>query len=339
MKRRFGPLAALILIVSILHASAAESVLVKFANLGPDGSYFHQSLKEMGAEWTAGTQGRVTMRLFAGGVAGDEIDVVRKMRIGQLGGATISIIGLAKIDEAYGIFSMPMFFGSHDELRYVLSKLEPTFKQRLEDRGFIFLGWGYGGEVRFFTKTPVRTVEQMKSVKMFASAGDDKWVTWWKSAGFRPVALATTDILTGLETDMINAYPTTPLAALSLQWFRKTPYMLDLGVAPLIGATILTKKEWGRLSEADRAVVAAAAKKAQEKFLVEVPRQDADAVTEMRKRGLIVTPVDGDAASEWRRAGETFAASMRGSMVSADIFDLALRYRDEFRRGAVPPPR
>lgn len=335
MKRRIGLAAALLSLIVTPHAAlAGDAVIVKFANLGPDGSFFNQTLKEMGTSWTSGTQGRVTMRLFAGGVAGDEIDVVRKMRIGQLGGATLSVIGLAKIDEAYGVFSIPMFYGSHEELRHVLAKLEPTFRQRLEDRGFIFLAWGYGGEIRFFTKNPVSTVDQMKNVKMFASAGDDKWVTWWKANGFRPVALATTDILTGLETDMINGYPTTPLAALSLQWFRKTPYMLEIGVAPLIGATILTKKEWDRLSASDRAVVAAAAKKTEERFLTEVPKQDADAVAEMRKRGLVVTPVTGDAAAEWRRAAESFAASMRGSMVSTDIFDLARSFRDDYRKSA-----
>ncbi|HEY6867021.1 MAG TPA: TRAP transporter substrate-binding protein DctP, partial [Candidatus Eisenbacteria bacterium] len=211
---------------------AAEPVTIKLATLVPDGSVWDKILKGMGAEWNQNTQGRVQLRIYPGGVAGDEPDIVRKMRIGQIQAAALTSAGLSAIDPSFKIFSLPMFYDSYDELHAVLAKLEPTLKQRLEARGFVLLNWGHGGWVYFFTKQPVSTVDELKKTKMFVWAGDDAMVQLWKSNGYHPVPLAATDILTGLQTGMIDAYPTTPLLALTLQWYRSTPNMVGIGLAP-----------------------------------------------------------------------------------------------------------
>jgi len=311
--------------------SSAQATVVKLATLVPEGSVWDKALRDMGAEWSAATQGRVSLRVYPGGVAGDEPDVVRKMRIGQLQAAAVTTAGLASIDPSFNVFNVPMFFGSYPELYATLDKLEPVLKQRLDAKGFVLLSWGHGGWVYFFTKTPVESVDGLKHTKMFTWAGDDQMVQTWKQKCFNPVPLAATDIMTGLQTGMIDAYPTTPLLGLTLQWYRQTPNMVGMGMAPLVGGLIMAKPAWLKLSEADRVKVQAACDKMEKRLEIEVPRQDTTAVGEMQKRGLHVVPVTGTNAAEFRKVADDFATQMTGVRIPVDIITLARKERDAFR--------
>jgi TRAP-type C4-dicarboxylate transport system substrate-binding protein len=321
-------------LVASAAAAGAQTNVVKLASLVPDGSVWHKILQGTGAEWSAATGGRVTLRIYPGGVAGDEPDMVRKMRIGQIQASALTVIGLASIDDSFMIFAIPTMFDSYGELLYVLDRMKPALKQRLEAKGFVLLNWGHAGWVHFFTKKPVQTAAEMKKLKMFVWAGDDRMVQLWKEIGFQPVALAATDILSGLQTGMIEAYPTTPLAALSLQWYRSTPYMVESGLAPLVGGLVMTKQAWMKISEADRAAILTACGKAEDRLEREIPAQDSVAVVEMEKRGLTVTTVKPEAKADWEATAQAFASKMRGSLVPAEILDLALKARESYRNQA-----
>ena len=315
----------------------AQTTVVKLATLVPDGSVWDKILRSMGDQWSKETQGRVVLRIYPGGVAGDEPDIVRKMRIGQIQAAALSATGLAAIDPAFNMFGIPNFFASYDELFGVLSRMEPTLKAKLEAKGFVMLNWGHGGWVYFFSKQPLRTVEELKKAKMFVWAGDDRQVEQWKSNGFRCVPLAVTDVLTGLQSGLIEAYPTTPLAALSMQWFRTTPYMLQMALGPLVGAFVINKATWNKISEADRRTLMAACKRAEALLDTEVPKQDSTSVVEMTRRGLTVVTLNPAEAAGWRKAADQFAVGVRGSMVPVDVMDLAERERAAYRKSRGKP--
>jgi len=310
----------------------AQPQVVKLATLVPEGSVWDKSMREMGAQWAAGTQNRVILRVYPGGVAGDEPDVVRKMRIGQLQAAAVTTAGLANIDPAFNVFNIPMFFTSYPELYATLDRLTPVLKQRLEAKGFVLLAWGHGGWVYFFTKQPVESVEGLRKTKMFVWAGDEHMVTLWREYGFQPVALAATDIMTGLQTGMIDAYPTTPLLGLTLSWYRMTPNMVGVGLAPLVGGLIITKRAWARISEPDRGRILEACERFEHKLEVEVPRQDTTAVEEMKKKGLKVQAVSAANMAQFRGTAEQFAGGMSGVKVPPDVLEMARRERDAFRR-------
>jgi TRAP-type C4-dicarboxylate transport system substrate-binding protein len=326
--------AVLALAVAALAPALAhgQPQIIKLATLVPEGSVWDKSMRDMGAQWSAGTQGRVVLRVYPGGVAGDEPDVVRKMRIGQLQAAAVTTAGLADIDPSFNVFNIPMFFTSYPELYATLDKLTPVLKQRLEEKGFVLLAWGHGGWVYFFTKQPVESVEELRKTKMFVWAGDDEMVAQWRRFGFQPVALAATDIMTGLQTGMIDAYPTTPLLGLTLQWYRMTPNMVGMGMAPLVGGLVMTKQAWAKIAEPDRARILESCRRLEHKLEDEVPRQDTLAVAEMKKRGLKVNAVSSANATQFRATAEQFAGGMKGVRVPPDILDLARRERDAFRQ-------
>src|SRR5436309_3277817 len=160
-------------------------------------------------------------------------------------------------------------------------------------------------------------------------------VDLWKAAGFRPVPLAATDILPGLQTGLINAFDTTPLAALTNQWFGLAPHLLDIKWAPLVGATIMTRKSWDSLPQGSREGVRQAAEAAGDRLKGEIRATSDKAIEAMAKRGLTVHPVGPDLQVEWQKAAEAIYPKIRGSLVPADMFDEVKRLRDEFRKSST----
>jgi TRAP-type transport system periplasmic protein len=329
--RRPRLLAGLALAMAFL-APAARAQVVKLAILVPDGSIWDKELARMGSEWGEESGGAVKLRIYPGGVAGDEGDVLRKMRIGQLDAATLTTGGLGEIEPSFYVFSIPLFFESYEELFYVQKKLEPLLVERLRAAGYELLSWGQGGWIHVFSTREVKSVEDTKRLKIFVPTGDDRMLQWWKRNGFHPVPLAVTDILTGLQTGMIDLYPATPLTALSLQWFRQTPYMHGLGLAPLVGATVVSRRSWERVDRATRPKLLEAARRMESRLEEEIPKQDASAVEEMSRRGLTVVR-DFDKA-DWQEAARVLAETMAELRVPRDVYEMALAARREFRAGA-----
>ncbi len=241
-------------------AAPVHAQTLKMATLAPQGSIWDQAIRAMGERWAKETAGSVQLRIYAGGVAGDESDALRKTRAGQFQGLAITVAGLTEIDSAFNVFQIPMYFESFEELYFVLAELRPALEARLAAKGYVLLHWGHGGWIHLFSRQPIRTLDDLKQQKLFVWAGDDSAVQAWKKNGYQPVPLAATDILLGFQTKMIDVVPTTPIAALSLQWYRQTPYMLGMGLAPLVGGVVLTKSAWDKVSPADQALVLAAAK-------------------------------------------------------------------------------
>jgi len=322
-----------LILAAICAAPAAAKDVLKIATLAPQGSIWDRALRETGAGWARASGGQGELRIYAGGVAGDESDILRKIRIGQFQGAGLTVAGLADIDPAFRVFHLPMFFGSDAELEATLAALGAELDRRLDAKGYVRLMWAHGGWVHLFSRGPIRAVDDLKRQKLFVWAGDDALVQQWRKNGFQPVPLAATDILMGLQTKLVDVVPATPGVALTLQWFRQTPNMLGLGLAPLPGAVVVTKAAWQKLSDADRAALAAAAAEAEKKLAAEVPQYDADSIAEMKKRGLTVVEISAAEQAAWRQAAEDFARGAREGQVPPEILDAARKAITASRAG------
>jgi len=333
--RRYGNrllvLAALILLLLVSGVFGKEAkrndfkpVVIKLATLAPSGSPWHEILQDMAAEWSEVSGGKVSLRIYPGGVAGDEADMVRKMRIGQLHAAAITNNGLSRIAPEIGALTIPMAVDSWEALDRVRSALEARLRTLFEEKGFFILSWGDAGWVRFFVPSDNPSVEAVRKAKLFVWSGDDRAVEVWKSARFNVVPLAATDILPGLQTGMIEAFNTTPIIALANQWFPFTPYMIDMPWAPLVGATVISTRKWNRIPPELQARLQEVAQKAGARMRAEVRRMEAQAIQEMQKRGLKVLRPTPEQVAQWRSVMRQTYARIRGAIVPASWFDAAL---------------
>ena len=323
-------------IALIAPPSLWAAITIKMATQAPVNSSWHKVLLDMGAEWEAKTAGRVKLTIYAGGTQGSEDATIRMMRPGvdQLQANLLMLSGLSTIDEAFNVFGIPFFFQSDEEGLYVLEKLTPMLEKRLDAKGYKLLAWGSAGWVQLFSKKPMTTLAEIKAAKLYTSQGNDRMVQWYKANGFNPVALNANDIPAQLKltTGMIDAAPSPPYPALLLQIFRDAKYMIDVRLAPLYGAVVLTNEAWNKIEPNDRAIVVAAAKNAEKRLLGDAPKLDADSINTMKSRGLTVTAVDPKNVASFRAEAEAFVKTMRGQMVPADVYDAAVRERDAFRK-------
>src|SRR4029077_8058527 len=135
-------------------------------------------IRQMGEEWKSATDGRVTITVFAGGSQGDEPQGLRKMRVDALQAAAFTAVGLGSIDASFNVFDIPFFFDNYDELNYVTDKLTPAIRKGSEAKGLILVNWGQLGWAQVFSKKPIQTVDDLKGIKLWTSAGNDKMVQW-----------------------------------------------------------------------------------------------------------------------------------------------------------------
>lgn len=336
MKRGWAAVAMGILAAVAPAASAQTPPLVKVGTLVPEGSSLHVILKEMGEKWKQAPGGGAQLRFYAGGVLGDEPAMVQKMRVGAIQGGVFTVVGLAQIDPSVYCLTVPMMYRSYEELDYVWEKMKPALEERFRQKGFEILNWADAGWVTFFSKEPVLLPDDLKRRKFFVWAGDNKMADLWKSAGYSPVPLASTDILPGLQTGLINTFSATPLSALSFQWFALAPHMTEMKWAPLIGGTVLAKKAWDQVPEASRPALRLAAGEAEHRM--KDLRSDNDkAVGIMKEKGLTVHPISAEQHAQWQKTIEDAYPRLVETFVPADVFQEAMKHRDAYRAASGGP--
>lgn len=338
-RRRFLTLPALALAgLAALGAppASAQTVVVKMATLAPDGSEWHTILKTMGEKWKTASGGKVELKIYAGSVAGDDTDVVRKMRLGSLNAGMLTSSGVSSVDKTIFALQIPMLYSSYEEVDYVLGKMEGRIKASLEEKGFVVLNFVDAGWVHFFTKTPVKTPDDLKPLKLFSWAGDDKALEVWKGAGFNPVPLPSTEISTALKTGLVNALPTTPQAAVILQWYNDAKNMTQVKWALLVGATLINKATWEKIPPEMRPALLAAAEEAGKKLRTDIRAAGSRDLVAMQKRGLNIIPVDAAVEAQWRSVAEAAYPRIRGPIIPADAFDEARKHLTDFRAQKSP---
>ena len=331
LKIRVAAAALALVGASSFSARAQGTVQIRLGTLAPQGSSYHHILQDMGEKWRTATNGQVKTTVYAG-TMGSEVELVRRMRLGQLQAAALTTTGIAAIDPGIAALQeMPMMFHSLDELDYVKTKLEPVLSQRLAEKGYVVLFWADAGWVRMFSRQQVVHPDDLKKMKVFITSGETEQFDLMKSAGYQPVALEWSDVLTALQTKMIDAVPTIPYYGLAMQVYTVSDYMLDLNWLPLVGGAIISKKTWDALTPPQQTAMKTIATEAGVQFQAKGRAESNEAVEAMVKRGLKVVPVTPAVEAEWRAMSEKLYPQIRGKIVPADMFDQVVHLLAEYR--------
>jgi len=330
MKNR---IAVALLALTLPTAAFADKVTIKLGTLAPEGSEWHNALTRMGQRWKTASNGEVELKIYPGGVAGDEGDMVRKTRIGQLHAATITNVGLGTINRATLALQVPMMIQSWEELDYVRNKIGPDLEKELEGSGYYVLNWGDAGWVHFFGTAPITTPDDLRKLKLFVWTGDPASENAWKVSKFNVVPLASTEVLPGLQTKMIDAFQTTPVFALSSQWFNQAKNMCKVNWAPLNGATVVSKKQWDKVDPKYRAELMKIAREEGDILKQDIRKLSDKALASMVEKGLKVITPDAKVLAEWKKTAELAYPDLRGKVVPEKFFDEVKRLSDEFHAG------
>jgi TRAP-type C4-dicarboxylate transport system substrate-binding protein len=312
--------------------AAEKPVRLKLGTIAPAGTSYHKSLQAMGEQWRKLSDGSVQLMVFAGGTQGSEADMVGLMQTGNLDAALVTTGGLSEIDRgSLALQVMPMFFRNLEEVDYLTDKLRTRLEARMLAKGYVVLFWTDSGWVRIFSKVSVIHPEDLRKLKVFTWAGSANEYDLWKSAGFSPVALETAGIAQGLLSGTISAVPTVPIFALASQLDSQAKHMLEINWGPLVGAAIVHKRAWDRISPQLRESMLKVAAETG-KQVTKAGRAESDqAVTAMVKRGLQVHKVTPAIEAEWLAVIDTIEDKIREKIVPADMFDEATRLLKEYR--------
>jgi TRAP-type C4-dicarboxylate transport system substrate-binding protein len=298
---------------------SAQQYTIKFATLAPEGSTWITVMREYDQVIRKESGGRLGFRIYAGGVAGDEKDVLRKIRLGQFQSAGITGVGIGEIAKSARILDAPFLFKNHAEVDYVVAQYDSELRKEFETGGYVLLGWAEVGFVYVFTNTPVAKVDDIRNVKMWQWEGDPVAEATFKAFGINPIQLSITDVLTSLQTGLINGMYTSPLAGVSLQWTTATKYMLDYPLTNASGAVVLSKKEFDRMPSDLQEILLRNGRQLM-RTLTELSRKDNLKSLEILKKNKITfTKPDINELGHYEEIGKNARRLMVGRLYSDDL--------------------
>jgi len=274
----------------ILPCDAASATL-KIATAAPEGTSWMKEMRAGAKEITARTDGRVTFRFYPGGVMGNDASVLRKIRIGQLHGGAVTGGGLAAIFHDAQIYGLPFFFRSYDEVDYVRKRMDPMILDGLKQRGFIAVGLAELGFAYLMSRRPLRQSSDLKERKVWVPEGDRVAYAAFEAIGVSAIPLSLIDVLTGLQTGLVDTVGASPIGAIALQWHTRVKYVADAPLSYLYGGLVIKRTAFDRLLPQDQVIV----QEVMERVLVSISernRRDNDGSRDaLRNQGIqFITP-------------------------------------------------
>ncbi|MFZ5568842.1 MAG: TRAP transporter substrate-binding protein DctP [Thermodesulfobacteriota bacterium] len=338
-KAAFTLFIAVVLGVMAAGATGHCRTIVKVASVMPEGSPWTQILREMAAEVDQKTAGQVSMKIYAGGVSGDEADVIRKMRVNRIHAAGFTGVGLGMIVPHIRILESPLLFQNLQEVDFVKEQLMEDFAADFAREGYVFLGYVDGGFVYFFSRTSLAEPDDLKKIKMWLWTNDRIAETFLDVFGIKAYPLHVADVNTGLETGMIDAFYSVPVAAVSFQWYWRIQYMLDYPIVNSTGGFLVNKRLFDGLTEKERGVLRETVKKHCDRLVKITRESNLEAQRVLAGAGIqLVKPSPAQMAHFRRKATETYERNIP-SLYSRPLLEkiqgLVTSFRQKEAHGAT----
>lgn len=299
---------------------AETQYAIKFATVAPEGSTWIKHLRVLDRNLRTESNSALGFKIYAGGIAGDELDILKKIRIGQIHCTGFTGVGFGKILPSVRVLDLPFLFKSIEETDLVHREMRPFFADQFRKKGFELLAWSEVGNVYLFSKKPIRTIKDFSGLKVWTWAGDPMAKETFAAMGVNPIPLAITDVTTALNTGMIDTIYAPPLGALALQWYPYINYMLDLPIVHATGAVLISRKFFGKLPQDLAFLLAEKTEKAMAVLTLELRKQNKEAIQVIKDSGVTIIPAPaGPDLKEFQSIGNVVARNLTGVIYSKEI--------------------
>lgn len=276
---------------------------IKIATISPEGTFWMKQMRAGADEISDKTQGRVKFKFYPGGVMGNDENVLRKIRIGQLHGGAIAIGYLAGSTPDVTIYGLPFVFSSLDDAEEIRKITDPMLSKQIEKSGFINFGFAQGGFTYLMSNEPVHSFEDLRHQKSWVPENSDIGLSVYRDIGITPISLPLSDVLTGLQTGLINTVIISPIGALALQWHSHVNYVVDFPLNYLIAMMIIDKDVFYQLSETDQAIVREVMTKVYKTIDAQNKTDNEEAKQALINQGVKFTQLSEKEKEEWRKTG------------------------------------
>ncbi|MDH5765471.1 MAG: TRAP transporter substrate-binding protein DctP [Gammaproteobacteria bacterium] len=301
----FKKLVQLVVMLSLsVTASAVFAKTIKIATLSPDGTLWMNEMRAGAEEIEKRTQGRVAFKFYPGGVMGSDENVLRKMRIGQLQGGAVTTGSLGDIYPDIDIYSLPYLFSSFDQVDFVRKKMDKQLMDELEKKGMVSFGFGEGGFSYMMSDSSLYTVEDVRKQKVWVPGGNKVGEAVFSSAEVSPVTLPISDVLTGLQTGLVNTVITSPIGAIALQWHTRVKYVIDVPLTYITAMMVIDKKIFDGLKKEDQAVVREVMGAAFKRIDAANRRDNQGAQEALKQQGIEYIALPKESLDAWYAIGD-----------------------------------
>jgi TRAP-type C4-dicarboxylate transport system substrate-binding protein len=342
--KRITPLRAVVMVAAISIAFAGGAgpagarkpkpeLQIKFATLAPEGSTWMKIMHELDTELRQQTENRLGFKFYPGGVQGDEKDVLRKIRNGQIHAGGFTGMGLGAVASEFRALEVPFMFRNLDEVDHVRKLMEPFFEKVFDEKGFMILGWADVGFVYIFSNQPITSPRELRQAKMWTWSGDKLAELFFKAFEVSPIPLALPDVLTSLQMGVVNAVYSPPLACIALQWFTRVKYMSDVPITYAFGAMLVSKRALAKAKPGDVEILQRLTRKHSAELVAKTRTQNVEAIDAIQSEGVKLLPVSGEVTNVFFVTGRGAWKDGIGKLYPAELLERVSLAVDEYRAG------
>jgi TRAP-type C4-dicarboxylate transport system substrate-binding protein len=317
--------------VTVEDSHARAKYLFKIASLAPEGSIWVTQFQKFTDEVTQLTGGEVEFRIYPGGIMGDDQAMYRKMRVGQLHGGGFTMTGISTVVQDFRVMSIPFFFTSYDEVDAVREGLVPLFRERFSDQGLEFIAMTEVGFIYTMSTQPIATMPELQKATSWIPAGDPLASTFLENLGITPVQLSIPDVLSSLQTGLVDTVFNSLYGSIVLQWFTKTKYVTDTPFGYAYGVFLLDKKKFDKLPPEYAEIIHNSAKNHFAVLIDETRKSNEESRQVMQERGVQFIPAEKVSRNELVQQSEKTVEKLKGKSFTDEVYDKALDILTAYR--------
>lgn len=319
-------------------AEAAKSYLFKVATIAPEGSIWTKRFHDFVAEVSEKSNGEVKFKVYPGGIMGDDRAMYRKMRVGQLHGGGFTMTGIGSVVPDFRVMGIPFLFRSYAEVDHVKAGLMPAFSAAFAEKGLSLIAMTEVGFVYSMSTRPIATLDGLKKSKIWAPERDPVSTAYLKTLGITPLPLSIPDVLTGLQTGMVETVFNSMYGAIVLQWFTRIRYISDVPFGYAYGCLLLDRKKFTRLPQAYQSMIRKTAEKHFRLLIDDTRKSNSDSRQVLQDNGVTMIVPDPAEVMDLSRMSEETVRRIQGKAFSPKIYRAIMKLLDEYRSGTRLPP-